>query len=229
MKIPKHLAIIMDGNRRWAKEMGKNSVTDGHRAGSEVLEEIVMAARELQIEYLTVYLFSTENFARSAAELQGLFDLSVEFAQKKWQKLRDNQVKVQVYGDLSLFPSAVSRAMNYLMEKTTSNDHKLTLGLCFGYGGRQEIVDACQSMIKEGIKPGEVTAESLEKHLYMPEVSDVDLMIRTGGAMRLSNFLLWKIAYAELYFVDKYWPEFGREDLIVALEQYGERERRFGK
>lgn len=229
MKVPSHVAIIMDGNRRWAKERGEDSVTVGHRAGSQTLEDIVEASIDMGIEYLTVYLFSTENFSRSPAELKGLFDLSVEFAREKWQKLRDSKVKVRIYGDLGLFPKQVSESMNYLLEKTDIDDHKLTLGLCFGYGGRQEIVDACRKIIDQGISGNDLDEEVLADNLYMKGVPDVDLMIRTGGALRISNFLLWKIAYAEMCFVDKYWPDFSRQDLEGAIDEYNDRERRFGK
>ena len=229
MKIPKHLAIIMDGNRRWAKHRNKINVTEGHRSGADTLEDITRAAAELGVEYLTMYTFSTENFSRSKEELKGLFDLCVEFANKKWQELQKEKIKVKVYGSLGMFPAFVEKAMKMLLEKTNVQDSRMTLGLCFGYGGRQEIVEACKSILEKGHKTDEIDEELFEKYLYTAGTPDVDLMIRTGGAERISNFLLWKLAYAEFYFTDKFWPEFTREDLKVALEEYADRERRFGK
>ncbi|MBU0648315.1 di-trans,poly-cis-decaprenylcistransferase [Patescibacteria group bacterium] len=229
MKIPKHLAIIMDGNRRWARREGKKNVVEGHRSGADTLEYIVEKAVELGIEYLTVYTFSTENFSRSPEELRGLFEMCVEFAGKKWKKLRENNVRVKMYGNLSLFPKRVSEAMEQFAGKSLREGHKMTLGLCFGYGGRQEIVAACKEILKQNVDPEEVTEDLFEKNLYTAGVPDVDLIIRTGGARRISNFLLWKLAYAEIVFVDKFWPEFSEADLLGAIEEYSSRERRFGK
>ncbi|MFZ5392227.1 MAG: polyprenyl diphosphate synthase [Patescibacteria group bacterium] len=229
MKIPNHLAIIMDGNRRWAKKEGKEKVTEGHKWGAQSLEDMVEAVAELGIKYFTVYAFSTENFSRSKEELKALFDLCVGFAQTRWQKLRAEGIQVKIYGKLGLFPDYVEKAMIALLEKTQISNPKMVLGLCFGYGGRQEIVECCQNLLRQSNNVRDISEEMFEKNLFSAGIPDIDLVIRTGGAQRISNFMLWKIAYAELYFTDKYWPEFTKNDLFLALEEYENRERRFGK
>lgn len=228
MKIPNHLAIIMDGNRRWAKEKGYSDVAEGHREGTNRLEEIAETAGNLGVKYLTVYAFSTENFKRSPAEVKSLFDLVVEFAIKKKQQLIDKGVKVQILGNLKLFPDVVFKAVNDLLE-STSGQSKLTLSLCFGYGGRNEILEGCKKIIEKGIRSSELTEDLFGNTLYSANLPDVDLMIRTGGEQRISNFLLWKLAYAELYFTNTFWPDFTSEKLKEAFEEFGQRERRFGK
>lgn len=228
MKIPNHLAIIMDGNRRWAKERGYSDVAEGHREGTNRLEEIAETAGSLGVKYLTVYAFSTENFKRSPAEVKSLFDLVVEFATKKKQQLINKGVKVQILGNLKLFPDMVFKAVNDLLE-STSNQSRLTLSLCFGYGGRDEIVEACKKVINNNILSTNLTEEIFGKNLYSSSLPDVDLMIRTGGEQRISNFLLWKLAYAEMYFSPTLWPDFTSEKLKEAFEEFAQRERRFGK
>jgi len=228
MKIPEHLAIIMDGNRRWAKEQNLSNVTEGHRVGADRLEEIVSECGRLGVKYLTVYTFSTENFKRGASELKMLFDLFVDFAVNKRQKLIDEGVKVKLLCRLELFPEVVMKAMEKLISDTGVGSG-LTLSLCFGYGGRSDIVDACQKIIRAGVKAEEVTEELFDRYLYTAGMPEVDAMVRTGGATRVSNFLPWQISYAEMFFVDKYWPEFTKEELHKVLEEFEERERRFGK
>lgn len=228
MKLPQHLAIIMDGNRRWAKDNGFGDVTEGHRMGADRLEEITEESGELGIKYLTVYTFSTENFKRGPAELKMLYDLFVEFAFSKANKLKEKGVKVNLLGKLELFPDFVVRSMENLVG-ATSDGSKLLLNLCFGYGGRQELVDACKKIIDKGIKSTDLNESMFEQFLYTSGMPDVDLVIRTGGAMRVSNFLPWQLSYAEMFFVDKYWPDFTKKELHEVLEEYGERERRFGK
>jgi len=228
MSLPNHLAIIMDGNRRWARENGLPRETDGHREGVARVEDITEEMVRLGIPYLTLYTFSTENFKRSAAELNVLFGLFVEFATKKLKKLQENGVQLRLLGDLRLFPVEVVRAVNDVMA-ATSGGKKLVMSLCFGYGGRQEILAAVKEMVEERVNPGQINEAELEKRLYSAGLPDVDLVIRTGGAQRISNFMLWKISYAELMFVEKYWPEFGKEELVKALTEYEARERRFGK
>ncbi len=229
MKIPNHLAIIMDGNRRWARQEGKKNVVEGHKSGAQSLEEMVEEVAKLGIKFFTVYAFSTENFSRSKEELRALFDLCVEFAQTKWQKLQDEGIQVKIYGKLGLFPEYVEKAMIALLERTQIKNPKMVLGLCFGYGGRQELVEGCREIILSGQNAESLTEESFEQKLFSAGIPDIDLVIRTGGAQRISNFMLWKIAYAELYFTEKFWPEFKKDDLVAALEEYESRERRFGK
>lgn len=228
MKLPEHLAIIMDGNRRWAKENKLKNVTEGHRAGAARLEEIVEECGKLGIRYLTVYTFSTENFKRGVDELKMLFDLFVDFAVNKRQKLVEQGVRVKILGKLDMFPDIVRKAIEDLLSATKEGE-KIVLNLCFGYGGRQEIVDACKKIIKDGINPDEVTEEKFAEYLYTAGMPDVDVMVRTGGAMRVSNFLPWQISYAEMFFIDKYWPDFTKDVLHQVLEEFEERERRFGK
>ncbi len=228
MKLPEHLAIIMDGNRRWARDEQKKNVTEGHRFGANRLEEIVEECGELGIKYLTVYTFSTENFQRSATELKMLFDLFVDFAVSKSAKLKKKGVRVKILGKLDMFPKMVKKAIEDLLSATKEGEN-MVLSLCFGYGGRQEILDACKGIVKDGLKTDEITEENFGKYLYTAGMPDVDLMIRTGGAMRVSNFLPWQLSYAEMFFVDKYWPDFSRDELHKVLEEFEERERRFGK
>jgi len=230
MKIPKHLALILDGNRRWAKQNGKENVWDGHRAGMDNVEHIVEVCGDLGIEYVSMFAFSTENFKRDPMEVKFLFDIFVEFAtnKEKRDKLINNGVKVKLLGNLNLFPDRVIKALNQLLEATASGD-KLTLGMCFGYGGRDEIVQACKSLLRQGISPNDVTEEVFEEHLYSHGMPDIDLMIRTSGEYRISNFLLWKLAYAEFIFSPVMWPDFNEAELKQCLEEFGERERRYGK
>lgn len=228
MKLPVHLAIIMDGNRRWAKEKGFPNVTEGHRAGAARLEEIVAECGKLGIKYLTVYTFSTENFKRGVDELKMLFDLFVDFAVNKRQKLVEQGVRVKILGKLDMFPEIVRTAIEDLLSATKEGE-KIVLNLCFGYGGRQEIVDACKKIIKSNVRPDDITESEFDKYLYTAGMPDVDVMVRTGGAMRVSNFLPWQISYAEMFFVDEYWPDFGADKLHEILDEYENRERRFGK
>lgn len=230
MKIPKHLAIILDGNRRWARQNGKENVWEGHRAGMDNVENIVEACQELGIEYVSMFAFSTENFKRDPLEVKYLFDIFVDFAinNEKREKLINNGVKIKLLGNINLFPERVINALTDLL-KATSGGNKLTLGMCFGYGGREEIVQACKSLLRQGADPNDVTEEEFEKHLYSAGMPDIDLMIRTSGESRISNFLLWKLAYAELIFTPTMWPDFNEAELKKCLEEFGERERRYGK
>ena len=230
MKLPKHLAIIMDGNRRWARQNNKPNVWDGHRAGMDNVEHVIDVAVNLGIEYLSLFAFSTENFKRDPLEVKFLFDIFVDFAlnKEKREKLINNGVKIKLLGNLNLFPDRVIKAMTDLLN-ATAGGNKLTLGLCFGYGGRDEIVQGCKSMLKMGMSPNDVTEEELEKHLFTAGMPDVDLMIRTSGESRISNFLLWKIAYAEIIFSPVMWPDFNETEIKKCLEEFGERERRYGK
>jgi undecaprenyl diphosphate synthase len=218
----------MDGNRRWAKENNLANVTEGHRVGADRLEEIVEECGNLGIKYLTVYTFSTENFKRGASELKMLFDLFVDFALNKRKKLMDKGVQVKLLGKVDMFPKFVVQAMEKLLSDTKDGTG-LILNLCFGYGGRAEIVDACRKILDAGVKAEKLSEELFEKHLYTVGMPDVDVMVRTGGAMRVSNFLPWQISYAEMFFVDKYWPEFTKRELHKVLKEFEERERRFGK
>jgi len=230
MKLPNHLAIILDGNRRWARQNGKENVWEGHRVGMENVEHIVEACQELGIKYVSMFAFSTENFKRDPLEVKYLFDIFVEFAlnPEKRQKLINHGVKIKLLGNIGLFPKVVADALTDLLNATSGGD-KLTLGMCFGYGGRDEIVQAAKSIIRSGIDSDQLTEEEFEKHLYSAGMPDIDLMIRTSGESRISNFLLWKLAYAELLFTPTMWPDFNKAELLKCLDEFGERERRYGK
>lgn len=223
-KIPSHIALVLDGNRRYAKKIGIPEFK-GHEKGFNKIKEVLEWCIELGVKELTLYCFSTENFKRDKKEVDYLFDLF----RKKIDGFRDDKlindkkVKVSVIGRVSMFPSDMQEKMKEVMEKTKDYGN-FRLNLALAYGGRSEIVDAVKRLVSGG---KEVSEESITKNLYLPD--DVDLLIRPGGEHRLSNFLIWQNSYAELYFSDKLWPEFGKEDLIKAVEWFKERERRFGE
>lgn len=227
-RIPRHVAIIMDGNRRWARERGL-SVNEGHEAGARNLEKIVKKAEELGIKYLTVYTLSTENWRkRSKEEVRGIFNLLLRIVKEKKEEYKKEGIKMFVLGNFQAFPRKVARAIEEML-KIVLKHERLRLNLALNYGGRDEIVRAVQEIIRKGIPPEEVNEEVISKHLYTNGQPDPDLIIRTGGEIRLSNFLLWQMSYAELYFTDILWPDFGPEEFEKAILEYQRRERRFGK
>lgn len=228
MKIPQHIAIIMDGNRRWARSRGYSDVVEGHKAGAQRIEDIARAAVGLGVKYLSLYTFSTENFKRSLSEKKALFELFIDFAVNKKEILKKEGVGVEIIGNLNLFPQKVVKAMQGLLDYTAKNS-KLRLGLCFGYGGRDEIVNACRGIINNSIKAVDLTENVFNEHLYSGRFPDIDIMIRTGGDYRISNFLLWKIAYAELFFTKTMWPDFDGQKLLGIIKKFNQRERRFGQ
>ena len=234
MTIPQHIAIIMDGNGRWAKKRGLPRV-EGHRRGAESLREIVKACNELGVKYLTVYAFSTENWARPKEEVKFLMNLFLEAINTEVEKLHKNNVRIRFLGRLEEFSDQLQEKMNWAME-LTKNDTAGNLNVMVNYGGRAELVDAVNCLF-EGIEGSEggggrrrdITEEDISKNLYTKDIPDPDLLIRTANEMRISNFLLWQIAYAEIYVTDVYWPDFRKPQLLKAIEEYGKRERRFGK
>ena len=225
MKIPLHIAIIMDGNGRWAKKRGLPRL-EGHRRGAETLREIVKACNEIGVKYLTVYAFSTENWARPKEEVMFLMNLFIEVINKEIEKLHKNNVRIRFLGRLDGFSKQLQEKMKWAMELTEKNTFE-NLNVMVNYGGRAEIVDAVQAMMDEGRKTIDETG--FNQYLYTRDVPDPDLLIRTANEMRISNFLLWQIAYAELYITDTLWPDFKKKQLMTAIEEYGKRERRFGK
>lgn len=226
--IPKHVAIIMDGNRRWAKERGL-SINDGHEAGAKNLDEIVKKAQELGIRHLTVYTLSTENWRkRSAEEVKGIFDLLLRTAKEKKQDYEERGVKLFVLGNFQAFPRKVAKAISAML-KIVLKHERIKVNLALNYGGRDEIVKAIQEIIRENIPADKVNEELVAKHLYTNGQPDPDLIIRTGGEIRLSNFLLWQMSYSELYFTDVLWPNFGPAHFEKAILEYQKRQRRFGK
>ncbi len=219
-----HVAIIMDGNGRWAKKRGLPRI-EGHRRGAEKVEKVVEWASDLGIDYLTLYAFSTENWRRPWEEVNFLFKLFVEFMKKKVQRMKKEGVRIRIMGRREGLPDEVLDVWNWV-EEETKDGRKITVVIALNYGGRAEILDAVRRIVKDGRKIE--SEEDFREYLYIPDLPDPDLVIRTSGEMRISNFLLWQIAYSELVFLDKYWPDFEKEDLEKALEDFSRRERRFG-
>jgi len=229
-RLPRHVAVIMDGNGRWAERRGLDR-TEGHRAGVEAVRATTRAARELGIRWLTLYAFSSENWSRPKAEIEVLMRLPEEYFETELEEALRNDVRIRTVGHEERLPPHVRRTMMEAVEKTQHNQG-MQLVFAMSYGGRGEIVDAARRLLADH-ELGKVTADSLDEKSFRawlddPELPDVDLLIRTGGETRISNFLLWQSAYAELYFTDRMWPDFGREHLEAALLDYAERERRFG-
>jgi len=230
-KLPNHIAIIMDGNGRWAKQQGFMRVI-GHENGTKAVRQVVEASAELGIKNLTLYAFSTENWNRPKLEVQTLMKLLVKSLKKEIKTLQDNNIKLSAIGCLQDLPKKAHKELLDVIEKTKNNTN-MTLTLALSYGSREEIVNVIKELsvkVKNNIISSESIDESIiNKHLYTQNLPDVDLLIRTSGEQRISNFLLWQIAYAELYFTDILWPDFEKEDLYEALINYQNRERRFGK
>ncbi|KHC93798.1 MULTISPECIES: isoprenyl transferase [Thermotoga] len=228
MRIPQHVAIIMDGNGRWAKKRGLPRIK-GHQRGAEVLHNTVKWSLELGIKYLTAFSFSTENWKRPKEEVEFLMDLFVQMIDREMELLRKERVRVRILGRKEGLSEKVLKKWQEVEEKTKEFD-RMTLIIAFNYGGRREILDAVESILKDVSrgKKLELTEETFRQYLYLPDVPDPDLIIRTSGEMRLSNFLLWQSAYSELYFFKKLWPDFTKRDFLRAIESYSKRERRFG-
>jgi len=223
---PRHVAIIADGNRRWARERGL-PVLAGHVQGIEAIRPVVRRARDRGVETLSVYTFSTENWTRPDDEVSGLFGLIDGAVRQYTDELIKEGVRVRVIGRLHEAPSDVQRSIR-AAEERTSRGADLTLNICFNYSGRAEIVDAARALMAARVDPNEVDEARFAELLYTAGQPDVDLVIRTGGDQRTSNFLLWQAAYAELVFCAKYWPDFTADDFDAALAEYERRERRFG-
>jgi undecaprenyl diphosphate synthase len=225
-KVPNHIAIIMDGNGRWASARGLPRLA-GHRAGTENIRGIIEACVEFGVKYLTIYAFSTENWGRPRDEVEGLMNIFDEVFVRELDELNRQGAQLRHVGRLEgVRPSMVERIQNGI-EKTKHND-RLVLNVAFNYGGRDEIITVIRRMIEDGVKPDEVSEESIGAYLFTDGSPDPDLVIRTSGEMRASNFLLWQSAYSEWIFPDVYWPDFGREELLDAIIEYSQRDRRFG-
>ncbi len=223
---PRHVAIIADGNRRWARERGL-PVLAGHIQGVEAIRPVVRRARDAGVETLSVYTFSTENWSRPQDEVTGLFGLIDGAVRQYTDELIAEDVRVRVIGRLHEAPSDVQRSIRAAEERTAGGS-RLTLNICFNYSGRAEIVDAARAMMAAQVDPSAIDEEHFAEHLYTSGQPEVDLVIRTGGDQRTSNFLLWQAAYAELIFCPKYWPDFTDDDFDAALAEYVRRDRRFG-
>ncbi len=225
--VPVHLAIIMDGNGRWAQARGLPRLA-GHRAGTENLRRIIEACIEFGIKYLTIYAFSTENWQRPKDEVEGLLRIFEEVIDRELQELHDQGVQIRHIGCLDRLSPSFQRKIRHAIEYTQHNT-RLILNVAFNYGGRDEIVHAIQAMMRDGLTPEEVTVETVNRYLFTAGIPDPDLIIRTSGELRGSNFLLWQGAYSEWCFPAVYWPDFDKEQLRLALEEYSHRERRFGR
>jgi len=223
-EIPIHVGIIMDGNGRWAVNRGLPRI-EGHRKGAETTERIVIAAKDMGIKYLSLYAFSTENWRRPKEEVNFLFTLMYEYVRSKLDLFLENDVKFRVIGRTWELPPFLREGFSW-MEEQTSHCSSMTAVFAVNYGGRQEIVDAVNKILSS--REREVNLEEFKNYLYMPELPDLDLLIRTSGELRISNFLLWQSAYAELWFTETLWPDFTEEEFKRAIEDFKKRERRFG-
>jgi undecaprenyl diphosphate synthase len=230
-KLPRHIAIIMDGNGRWAEEQGQDRLY-GHFHGVESVRNIVEGCAELGIEYLTLYAFSTENWDRPVREVTGLMELLVETIRKEVPTLNKNNIRLHVIGDMSMLPEYAKKALEEALEMTSHNAG-LNLVMALSYSSRWELVEAVKKIAEEvkagRLDPAQVNQDTLEKFLVTSELPDPELMIRTSGEYRISNFLLYQLAYAELYFTSTRWPDFRKEHLYEAIADFQKRERRFGK
>jgi undecaprenyl diphosphate synthase len=224
--LPQHVAVIMDGNGRWAKRRGL-PVSAGHRAGTRALRRTVEACIDLGVRSLAVYAFSTENWTRPEEEVDALMELFGETIERELPDLAEQGVRTRFVGRRDRAPEWLRDKMATL-ERETAHRDVLDLWIAFDYGGRAEIVSAVQSLVAAGVDADEVDEDAVARHLFAPEMPDPDLLIRTSGEVRISNFLLWQSAYAELVFVDTLWPDFGAHDLRAALAAYARRRRRFG-
>ncbi|MFZ5570989.1 MAG: isoprenyl transferase [Thermodesulfobacteriota bacterium] len=229
-RLPTHVAIIMDGNGRWAKKRLLNRVM-GHEKGSETVRAIVRASREIGIRYLTLYAFSTENWQRPKTEIAALMALLKKFLKNELEELRSNNIRLHAIGEIERLPEDVRGALRETMDLTATNTG-MQLNLALSYGGRSEIVRMARLLAAEAaegrLTPREITPEIIAGRLYTRDMPDPDLLIRTSGEMRISNFLLWQIAYAEIYVTDTLWPDFSRDEYIRILKEFQQRERRFG-
>lgn len=230
MTIPKHVAIIMDGNGRWAKQRGHNRLK-GHNAGAETVERIMKASAELGIQYLTLYAFSIENWNRPKMEVEGLMQLLHNFLKKKRNMIMKEGYRLNAIGRLDMLPEKTAKLLREVMEESAENPNG-TLTFALSYGGRTEIIDAAKK-IAEKVADGEISPDQIDEplfsaNLYTSNLPDPDIMIRTSGEIRLSNFLLWQLSYAEFFFTDTLWPDFSREEYEQIINTFANRDRRFG-
>lgn len=222
-----HIAIIMDGNRRWAKEKNLPSAM-GHKRGVDALKTTLRACKDFGIKYLTVYAFSTENWKRKKEEVDFLMELLAITLTNELAEMHSEGVVISFIGDISMLSDKLQKILSNSVE-TTKNNTGVHLQIAFNYGARDEIVHAVKSIVAKGVKSEDITEEMISENLYTKNIPDPDLLIRTGGEKRISNYLLWQIAYSEIFVTDEYWPEFGRDSLVKAVEEFKNRQRRFGK
>jgi len=224
--VPRHVAIVMDGNGRWARRRNRPH-SFGHRAGVRAMKRVMYACEGFGIEVLSVYAFSTENWSRPTTEVRALMRLFNEAIQREFDELNERGIRIMVSGRTSELQAGIQERIADAERRTLTNKNGV-LNVCLNYGGRAEIVDAVRKVLREGLEPDRMTEAELRRRLYHPELPDPDLIIRTAGEQRLSNFLLWQGAYAEIHVTDTLWPDFDEEDLARAIADYGTRVRRFG-
>jgi len=228
--VPEHVAIIMDGNGRWAQQRGLPRIK-GHEQGAESVRAVLRAARQSGVKYLTLYAFSTENWIRPKDEVEGLMNLLAIFMERYEGELLKNKIRLRVMGQIERLPEKLQKKISKLMAKS-AKDYEYTLIVALSYGSRTEIAGAAKAIARKAaageIDPETVNEETVAQHLYLPDVPDPELMIRTSGELRLSNFLLWQLSYAELYVTDVYWPDFREQEFFKALEAFNQRGRRYG-
>lgn len=227
LTVPTHLGLILDGNRRWARENGL-TVAQGHRRGYQNLKTVSKAAIKYGVRYVSAYIFSTENWSRDKQEVRDIMNIMKWVLKHEVKEFNKDNIRLRVIGSKAKLGAALVTAIHDA-EKLTEHNTAGTILLCLDYGGQQEIVDAVKRIAALGTDPSEITAELIAEHLYAPDVPPVDLVIRTSGEQRLSNFMTWEAAYSELLFNEKNWPEFGEADFADAMAQYNQRQRRFGK
>lgn len=230
-RVPQHIAIIMDGNGRWAKQRGLER-SEGHKAGLDALHTVLEAAGEVGVKYVTVYTFSTENWNRPQQEVDAIMDLVTYGVRMETPNLIERGARMLTIGDLSRLPQASRESLEYC-KKATAHCDKVTLVLALNYSSRWELTEMAKELARQAVKgeinPDDINAETISSHLTTADFPDPDLLIRTGGEQRISNYLLWQISYSELYFCDTFWPDFGADDLYKAIVEFQNRERRFGK
>ncbi|MDN5275986.1 MAG: uppS [Candidatus Saccharibacteria bacterium] len=224
--IPRHVGFIVDGNRRWAKKHGLPPY-EGHLAGYNSLKDIVIAMADAGVEYTSFYTFSTENWKRAKDEVNNLMSLMMRLFKTDLKLLLDNDLRLLVLGTRDKLPAKMNAAIDSAQEQT-AHCRKATVVVCFNYGGQQEVVDAVRQLVDEGATGEAITIDAISDHLYHPEVPPVDLIVRTSGEQRLSNFMLWRSPYSELMFMDMFWPDMTKDDVTRIMEEYSSRQRRFG-
>jgi undecaprenyl diphosphate synthase len=222
--IPQHLGFILDGNRRWAKKHGLPTY-EGHLAGYHALKDVILKAADVGIKYVSVYAFSTENWKRSREEVDGLMTLALRLFKTDFNELIKNEIRVCILGAREGIPPKLLKAMEEVEEKS-KHFTRTTVAVCFNYGGQREIIDAVQACIDAGSTT--ITEEDVRKNLYSPDIPDIDMVVRTSGEERLSNFMLWRVAYSEFYFIEKLWPDMRPSDVDDIINEYSRRNRRFG-
>lgn len=226
IQLPAHIGFILDGNRRWAKKHGL-PVYEGHLAGYNALKDVAVAAHEAGVKYISAYVFSTENWKRSADEVKGLMSLVLKLVKSDLPEFHKRNVRLKVAGSREGVEPKIIKAIENA-EAVTANNTGGELVLCFNYGGQLEITEAVKKIVQAGVNADDITEDLIAQHLYAPEVPPIDLVVRTSGEQRLSNFMLWRAAYSELMFIDKHWPDMTKDDVTAIMEEYKKRQRRFG-